>query len=170
VSCALRSQDTHPITPADAAQRPVAPLFAGRGIMTKSQQAANRGGQTLGRKAFESSASRRSRIRPKGLRARTSAARAHDWSQEQLRSCLLGSEAQKQRARVTAAARGRTAANVSLTHRCRPRVSYSHNHRVRPTAEGFHYRADPHAIDAATDVRPLRLLVALRAAELRTQQ
>ncbi len=44
---ALRLQDTYPITPADAAQRPVAPLFAGGSGMTKSE-ATNRGAPNAG--------------------------------------------------------------------------------------------------------------------------
>ena len=132
-------------------------------------EAANRGGQTLGRKAFESAAQRRTRIRPERLRHGSRDAARNDL--EQGNSQLHWERIAKANARSrTAQACGRTAANVSLTHRCRPRVSYSHNHRVRPTTEGFQYRADPHAVDAATDVRPLRLLVALRAAEFRTHQ
>jgi len=97
---------------------------------------------------------------PKDCGTEVTTLRATIWSKEQLRSCLWERIAKANaRARIAQAC-GRTAANVSRTHRCRPRVSYSHNHRVRPT-EGFR---------AESDVRPLRLLVAFWKKELRTHQ
>ena len=129
---------------------------------------------------FDTLSAVRYRICPKDCADEATAAARNDW--EQGNSQLHWERIAKANARARIAqACGRTAANVSLTHRCRPRVSYSHNHRVRPTAEGFHYRADPHAVDAAParlvvvrkhtgDVRPLRLLVAFWETELRTQQ
>ena len=95
----LRSQDTYPIRPADAAQRPVAPLFASRSGMTKSE-ATNRGGpKRWVRKAFDSVSTVRQRICPKDCVARRTAARADDWSLEQL-SAAARRPRRKQRRRV----------------------------------------------------------------------
>ena len=165
----MRTQDTYPIRTVNAAQRPVAPPFAGAVNSQWHDSLRIATPKRWVRNAFDTVSAARTRICPEQLRHEGTAAARNDL--ERGNSQLHWERIAKANARARIAqACGRTAANVSRTHRCRPRVSYSHNHRVRPTTEGFQYRSNPHAVDAATDVRPLRLLVALRAAELRTQQ
>ena len=64
----LRTRHTYPIRPMDAAQRPVALLFAGRGVMTAERLRESRRRIRWVCKAFDSICTARSRICAKRLR------------------------------------------------------------------------------------------------------